>query len=114
MSVCRLPGGSRFQPGLLCKNPIHHPFCFAIFDEQADSSGGGSREAGEMFAVPVAIVVLWVASVSAQVGVVWPNYEAEKAKSEQAEKGSAKNKPRKAGESSSDAVSTGKRKKQDP
>lgn len=81
-----------------------------------------------MLAVPAAIVVLWLASVSAQVGVVWPNYEAEqkakseqaekgaseekpeKAKSEQAEKRAAKNRPRKADESSSDTVSTGRRK----
>ena len=80
-----------------------------------------------MFAVPVAIVVLWVASLSAQVGVVWPNYEAEKAKSEQADKGtseeksekvkseqagkrSSKNKQRKADESSSETTSAGKRK----
>lgn len=81
-----------------------------------------------MFAVPVAIVALWVASLSAQVGVVWPNYEAEqkakseqgekgasdekseKSKSEQAEKRSAKNKTRKADESSSETVSAGKRK----
>ena len=79
------------------------------------------------FVAPVAIVVLWLASLTAQVGVVWPNYEAEKAKSEQAEKGaseeksekakseqaekrSAKNKSRKADESSSEAASTGKRK----
>jgi hypothetical protein len=81
-----------------------------------------------MFAVPVAIVVLWLGSLSAQVGVVWPNYEteqkakseqaekgaseekSEKAKSEQAEKRLAKNKPRKADEGSSEAVSTGTRK----
>jgi cytoskeletal protein RodZ len=71
-----------------------------------------------MFAVPVAIVVLWIASVSAQVGVVWPNYEAEQKKAEQAEKGASeekskkakseqgpasKNKTRKADESSSEA-----------
>jgi hypothetical protein len=79
-----------------------------------------------MFAVPVAIAVLWLGSLSAQVGVVWPNFEAEqKAKSEQAEKGAsegksekaksvqtekraAKNKARKAGERSSEAVSAGK------
>jgi hypothetical protein len=81
-----------------------------------------------MFAVPVAIAVLWFGSLSAQVGVVWPNFEAEqKAKSEQAEKGTsdeksekvkseqaetraAKNRPRKADERSSEAVSAGKRK----
>jgi len=77
-------------------------------------------------AVPVAIVVVWLGSLSAQVGVVWPNYQAElkaeseraekeasgekseKTKSEQAEKRSSKNKPRKADESSSEAVSKGK------
>jgi cytoskeletal protein RodZ len=68
-----------------------------------------------MFAIPVAIVVLCIASLSAQVGVVWPNYEAELKKAEQAapeekskkpksEHGPAsKNKTRKADESSSEA-----------
>jgi hypothetical protein len=85
-----------------------------------------------MFAVPVAIVALWLGSLAAQVGVVWPNYEAElkkaeqaekgasesekakseKAKSEQGEKRASKNKHRKGDESSSEAVSTGKRKQQ--
>ena len=79
-----------------------------------------------MFAVPVAIVVLWVASLSAQVGVVWPNYQAELAKSEQAEKGaseeksekgkspqtkksSSESKPRRADQSSSAVASKEKR-----
>jgi len=48
-----------------------------------------------MFAVPAAIVALWVASLAAQVGVVWPNYEIEKAKSEQAEKSSSEDKSKK-------------------
>lgn len=45
-----------------------------------------------MLAVPVAIVVLFLASLSAQVGVVWPNYEAEQKKAEQAEKGASEEK----------------------
>ena len=49
-----------------------------------------------MFAVPVAIVVLWLASLSAQVGVVWPNYEAEQKKAEQAQKGASEEKSKKA------------------
>jgi hypothetical protein len=86
-------------------------------------------------AVPVAIGLLWLVSLSAQVGVVWPNYQAEqkaaeeksekgkseqadkgssgekaeKDKSEQADKSSSKNKPRKADESSSTAASKGRR-----
>lgn len=47
-------------------------------------------------AVPVAIVVLWLASLSAQVGVVWPNYEAEQKKAEQEEKGASQEKSKKA------------------
>lgn len=54
-----------------------------------------SGSVGEMFAIPVAIVVLWVASLSAQVGVVWPNYASEKAKSEPAEKGASEEKSEK-------------------
>jgi len=79
-----------------------------------------------MVAVPVAIVVLWLASLSAQVGVVWPNYQSEqKDKSEQSDKGSSddkskkgksgqadesssKSKPPKADKSSSAAGSKGK------
>jgi cytoskeletal protein RodZ len=49
-----------------------------------------------MFAVPIAIIVLWLASLSAQVGVVWPNYEAEQKKAEQAEKGASEEKSKKA------------------
>jgi cytoskeletal protein RodZ len=53
-------------------------------------------EPEEMLAVPVAIVVLWVATLSAQVGVVWPNYETEQKKAEQAEKGASEEKSKKA------------------
>jgi Stringent starvation protein B len=53
-------------------------------------------EVGEMFAVPIAIVVLFLASLSAQVGVVWPNYEAEQKKAEQTEKGASEEKSKKA------------------
>jgi cytoskeletal protein RodZ len=49
-----------------------------------------------MFAVPIAIVVLWLAGLSAQVGVVWPNYEAEQKKADQAEKGASEEKSKKA------------------
>lgn len=52
-------------------------------------------------AVPVAIVLLWLASLSAQVGRVWPNFQTEqKAQSQQEEK-SEKGKPQQAGKSSS-------------
>jgi hypothetical protein len=52
-------------------------------------------------AVPVAIVLLWLSSLSAQVGRVWPNFQSEqKAQSEQEEK-SVKGKSQQAGKSSS-------------
>jgi cytoskeletal protein RodZ len=48
-----------------------------------------------MVAVPVVIAVLWLASLSAQVGVVWPNYAEQKDKSEQSDKGSSEDKSKK-------------------
>jgi cytoskeletal protein RodZ len=78
-------------------------------------------------AVPVAIVVFWVASLSAQVGVVWPNYQSEqkekseqtgksaseekseKGKSTQGEKNSSESKARRADQSSPAAASKEKR-----
>ena len=49
-----------------------------------------------MLAVPIVIAVLCLASLSAQVGVVWPNYEAEQKKAEQTEKGASEEKSKKA------------------
>jgi len=68
-------------------------------------------------AVPVAIVLLWLSSLSAQVGRVWPNFQSEekaqsqqeeksaKGKSQQAGKSSSHSKPRKIGQSSPAAAS---------
>ncbi len=80
-----------------------------------------------MFVVPAAIVALWLASLAAQVGVVWPNYQSEqkekseqtgkssaeekseKGKSQQGEKSSPESEPRRADQSSPTAASKERR-----
>ena len=82
-------------------------------------------------AVPAAILSLWLLSLSAQVGTVWPNYQSEqkdksqqsdksssedkskKDKFEQANESSSKNKPRKADGSSSAVVPKGRQHKRE-
>jgi hypothetical protein len=125
MSDCRLSAGRDFNAVCCAKISSVIRFALQSWANKQTAPAGFLRSVGEMLAVPAAIVALWVASLAAQVGVVWPNFEIEKAKSEQAEKSSSedkskkdksqqaeesspKNRPRKADRSSSAGASKGK------
>ncbi len=114
---------------MVCCAKISSVICFALQSSTNKQTALArfSGSVGEMFAVPAAIVALWLASLTAQIGVVWPNYQSEQkekseqtgtssaeeksenGKSQQREKSSPESKPRRADQSSPTAASKERR-----